>query len=93
MSAHRIVLISPDKDTDYCYLDMPKEEALKRFKEHEDWVNIYEPRGGEPRVSELEFDECFLLWRDQSNDLARIMEDHGIPSDITDLFKRRPDDQ
>ncbi len=83
---HRIAIISPDKHSDYCYLDMSAEEAMKRFKEHEDWANIYEPRGLEPKVVEHEFDDSFMLWRGIGNDIAKLARERGMPPELVNLF-------
>ncbi len=63
---HRIVVISPDEDTDYCYLDMSREEAVRLFQANEDWARLYQPRGlliQDLNVKEGEFDRSFILCR------------------------------
>lgn len=67
MSKERtVVVISPDKDTDYIYLDMSREEAIAEFKENEDWHNIYASQNLDfskcVRVEEIE-SNFFMLWR------------------------------
>lgn len=70
---------------------MSAEDAMTRFKEHEDWANIYEPRGLEPRVCEQEFDESFMLWRSLGNSMAKIAQERGMPPGIVQLLGN-PDD-
>jgi hypothetical protein len=85
---HRLVIFSPDKDTDYCYLDMTVDEALAKFKTHEDWVNIYEPRGYVPTAKEMEFDDSFMLWRNIGSDLAGLFEQRDAPAELVDVMRR-----
>jgi hypothetical protein len=85
---HRLVIISPDKNTDYCYLDMSNEAAIERFKQCEDWLNLYQPRGYVPKADALEFGDSFMLWRNQANDMADHMEERGVPPELVNLFRR-----
>jgi hypothetical protein len=85
MTKHRLAMISPDADSDYCYLDMTDEEALAQFREHEDFA-MYDARGYVPVVVSMEFDNSFLLWRNKGNDMARWGRERGIPEEFVRLF-------
>lgn len=85
---HRLVIFSPDKDSDYCYLDMPVDEALAKFKAHEDWARIYEPRGYVPVAREMEFDDSFMLWRNVGSSLAGLFEERGVSPELVDLMRQ-----
>jgi len=87
---HRIVIVSPDPNTDYCYLDMTREAALAKFHQHEDWLNIYQPKGIMPATTELEFDDSFMLWRNKGSDLADILGQRGGPEWAQDLLRGGP---
>jgi hypothetical protein len=76
---HRLVVISPDQDTDYCYVDLTREEALKRFWSNED-AHLY--KGPELKVEESEFAGGFMLWRNMGNGLAKMMRANGFPPDL-----------
>lgn len=85
---HRLLMISPDKNTDYCYLDITEDEAIARFKQNEDWHRLYQPKGYVPKVAVLAFDDAFMLWRNQGNDMADLLEARGAPDLLVDLFRR-----
>lgn len=84
---HRLIIISPDGNTDFCYLDMSPEQAMAKFKEHEDWIAIYEPKGYVPEFKELAFDDSFMLWRNVGNELADRAQELGMPDAVTQLLR------
>lgn len=79
------VIFSPDKNTDYVYLNVTEAEAITKFKAGEDWQNLYEPAGyvPEPRLVEM---ESFMLWRNQGNDMARRAVENGMPPQLARLL-------
>lgn len=82
-----VVVISPDENSDYVYLDVTKEAALAKFKAHDDWA-IYQRRGIEPKVTVGDATGgSFMLWRNIGNDLAKEAEARGVPSFVADLLR------
>lgn len=88
-SKHRLVIISPDSNTDYCYLDMSEEEAIAEFKQNEDWLEIYQPTGYVPKAITQEVGNSFMLWRNKGADMAAQMEARGMPPEFAALFRGR----
>ena len=59
---NRIVIISADKNTDYCYLNMSKESAIEQFKQNEDYENMYAAAGIDAlHINEIEFESAFMV--------------------------------
>ena len=81
---HRLVVISPDKDTDYCYVDMSKEEALARFTNSDDGA-LYNPSN--LKVAESEFAGGFMLWRNMGSNMADMLGQRGMPPELADLLR------
>lgn len=81
MAKHRLVVISPDADTDYCYLDMTDDEAVAQFRAHEDY-QMYADRGYVPKPVSSEFDNSFLLWRNKGKDFADYASRLGLPDEV-----------
>lgn len=80
----RVVIIAPDKNSDYCYVDMTKDEALAMFQAGDD-AALYDP--ARLKVSESEFKGGFMLWRNMGNDMADILGQRGLPPEFADLLR------
>lgn len=79
------VIFSPDKNTDYVYLDVTVDEAITQFKAGEDWENLYEPNGYVPTPRLVEM-KSFMLWRNQANDMAKRALENGMPPELARLL-------
>lgn len=86
---HRLVVISPDDDTDYCYLDVSREEALKKFGESDDG-QLYDPSKKPLKVQESEFAGGFMLWRNMGGNMADILGQRGMPAELANLLRGGP---
>jgi len=86
---HRLVVISPDADTDYCYVDISKDEALARFAASDDGP-LYDQ--SKLKVAESEFAGGFMLWRNMGSNMADLLGQRGLPPELADLL-RGPDDK
>jgi len=84
------VIFSPDKNTDYVYLNVTEAEAIEKFKAGEDWENLYEPAGYVPAPQLVET-ESFMLWRNQRSEIADRMQARGMPPELAQLVGRDPD--
>lgn len=78
------VVFSPDKNSDYIYLNVTEAEGIEKFKAGEDWLRLYKPAGYEPKPMLVET-ESFMLWRNQGNDLAKMMVARGIAPEMVGL--------
>lgn len=83
---HRLVVISPDDDTDYCFLDVSREEALKKFEESADG-QLYDQSKKPLKVQESEFAGSFMLWRNMRGNMADMLGQRGMPQDLLDLLR------
>jgi len=86
---HRMVVISPNDNSDYCYLDVDEETAMKLFNEGED-AHLYQEQA--LKVTNIDFAGGFMLWRNMGNDMADILGQRGLPPELADLL-RGPQDK
>lgn len=83
---HRLVVISPDKDTDYCYIDVSREEALATFSDSDDGA-MYDQASPDFKVAESEFAGGFMLWRNMGNNMADMLGQRGLPPELANLLR------
>jgi len=86
---HRLVVIAADKDTDYCYLDVTKAEALAQFDQADD-SHLYNRNSPDFKVTESEIKGGFMLWRNMGSNMADILGQRGLPAELANLLRGGP---
>lgn len=74
-------VFTPDNNSYYVYLNVTEAEAIEKFKANEDWLNLYQPAGYEPKPQLCEYNS-FMLWHNKGADFAKAAEAWGLPPEL-----------